>query len=206
MFDPSLTEVRRTGRLVPDTGWASEPESTRSSTPRKGSPPVTTAPAKKVELPARLPNPITTPELRGLAGNTSYKAEIRLGFVIISMWLSRQPSTTIGTSRRVASNMGTDLYQGKMSLAQVVETVFPNEPLELLVRKAKAMVTVLEGHKKLDENVIDLAVSHISSKCTCTEKSVAMAEDYAAQLRAVKPSFLTFNGDADMWWPDFTTE
>lgn len=195
----------------PETGFSGVPDPTsqrkmrqHGNTPR---PLTLPEPTRKpsTTLPARMPSPITVAELRSAAGSKSHSPNIRYGLVVVSIWLSRQPKATVNANRRVASNMGTDIIHSKKSAEEIVTALFPDEPMLLMLRKAKAMASILE-HRSLDENVVDFAVSHISSKCTCTEGHVAIAEEYADRLWAKKPSFTAFNNNADLWWPEFPTE
>ena len=200
MFDNYSPNLRRTGPSASESGWAEAPEPTRQSTGRRGTPVPPVITAKKAEPPTRLSSPINVGELRAIAGSKVHSAKARHGLTVLSIWLGRQPKETIAASRRVASNLGTEVIRGEKTVEQIIETLFPNVSSIFLLRKAKAMTSILE-RRSLDEGVVDLAVSHISSQCACTEDSVKMAEEYAERLCAQKPSLYVFSQDTNLWWP-----
>ena len=204
-FDSPFASPSGTGRRATlDKGWASEPDSTPkgNSGKLKGGPP-SPAPRRKQVLPNRLPDSITVLELRELCGNSDFPEDKRLALLVVSMWLSRQPTASSIQARRKAAAMGTEVCQGTKNAEQLVPLCFPSEAAEMVIQKVKAMLTICTA--SLVPEVKDLALSHVSSKCGLSAECIEIAAAYAERLKRERPNAATFNAPNafETWWPNF---
>lgn len=203
MFDSPREPAAGTGRRPILDEWEDEPDSTPGGNGKpKGTAPVTAQPRQKRTLPNRLPDSITLAELRALCSDTDYPEDKRLALLLVSMWLSRQPTKNT-ESRRTAATLGTDVCRGAKSAEQLAQQCFPDETVEMVIEKAKALLMICVA--RLVPEVKDLAMSHVSSKCGFTAEHVAIANSYAQLLASKRPNVTVFNATntVETWWPDF---
>lgn len=204
MFDSLPDQSTGTGRRpIPEQGWASDPEPTPrgKSSKLKGTTPKP-APLQKRALPNRLADNVSLPELRNLCGDTDYPENKRLALMLISMWLPRQ-TKNLNQARRTAAELGTEVCRDTKSAEQLALLCFPGEAVEMVIKKAKAMLMICAAG--LVPDVKDLATSHVSSKCSFTAEHVEIASVYARRLVSKRPNAATFNAPSTLetWWPDF---
>lgn len=201
MFDTHSPYGRGTVLRPQPPSWANGTDPTPRSNAKNG---------RKLKAPPppipqiTIPESVSVSELWLLAGDANVEESRRLGFLVVSMWLARQPTAVMLKGKFKAGLMATEALQGTETATSLVEQLFPTEPIALVLRKARAMLVICNVKKHGQAK--GLAMSHVSSKCQLTEEHIAQAEAYAKKFADRKPNanaFTTIQRDGTDWLEPF---
>lgn len=130
----------------------------------------------------------------------------RTALTIFAMVLASSANTNeAARSRKQVAKIAAEVLRLQKSLDEAVSALFPAAEPTSLIKKAQ-ILTKLSRTRGQDQEVLDLAWCHVSSKCALDASQLERAERLVQELAALRPNLEAFRKDEDeRWWPFSST-